>query len=146
MFRLWVLSASRTQRKQIETLFASVGVPFSWRPQPHSPGQSQTIVNLDTDAATAASELAKLACVFEIETETERFLFHPGLGLHRQELDEAGEPITRICQLKHLIAESQGSMSEFERRLRMLEGIPWLDILEPYRLGILRADSLPRAV
>lgn len=75
----------------------------------------------------------------------ERYLFHPGLGIIRHQLNEAGEVLLREDAIATAIASSQGSMKEFERRIRQLSGTAWLDLLEPYRNheGV---SVLPKAV
>lgn len=83
---------------------------------------------------------------YEIENEGERFLYHQGLGVHRQQLDEAGEVVLRVGQIERLLQESAGSNAEFARLIRVAQGLAWLDLLEPYRVGALRADQLPKAV
>lgn len=84
--------------------------------------------------------------MFEIEDGSERYLHHPGLGIHRQVIDEAGEVIIRAEQLALQLRLSGGNLKEFERRFRLLQGTAWLDLLEPYRLELLRYDEMPRAV
>jgi hypothetical protein len=144
--RIWVLSASISQRREVDTFFASVGVLPIWKPQPHQPMSFQTIVEMEHDPASISSNLAKIGAPFEIEGAMERYLYHPGLGIKRQQLDESGEVVLRVGQLKQELLESNSSAVEFERRLRVLEGQAWLDMLEPYRLGTLRYDQMPRAV
>ena len=82
------------------------------------------------------SQLASLQVPFEVESEgaaPERYLFHPGLGINRQMLNEAGEVLVRGEAVEAALAASQGNLKEFERRLRLLQGMPWLDLLEVYR-------------
>ena len=146
MTRIWVLSAPLGQRQQVERLLAGFVLPSSWRPQPHSPGAVQLVVEIPTEPASIASELAKIGAVFEIEGEGERYLHHPGLGILRQEIDGAGEVLIRAGQISEALRSSAGSLNDFERRLRILQGVAWLDLLEPYRLQSPRLRSLPRAV
>jgi hypothetical protein len=83
-----------------------------------------------------ASQLSAFQVPFEIETEgssPERYLFHPGLGIARQILNEAGETLLRGEAVEAALNASQGNLKEFERRLRLLQGLPWLDLLEVYR-------------
>ena len=144
MARLWVLSASESQRREVEKL---LGIGFArWRPQPYQPGSSQLVEDFALDPVTIASDLARIGCPFEIEAPFERILFHPGLGLKYQQLDEAGEVVLRAGFVHQQLRESAGNAAEFERRLRLAEGQAWLDLLEPYRLAILRYDAIPRAV
>ncbi len=144
MARLWVLSASEGQRREVENL---LGLGLArWRPQPHQPGSWQLVDDLAIDPATSASDLARIGCPFEIEAPFERILYHPGLGLKHQQLDEAGEVVLRAGFVNQQLRESAGNAAEFARRMRLAEGQAWLDLLEPYRLAILRYDVMPRAV
>ena len=144
--RIWVLSASNSQRQSVNSLFASTQVRLEWQPQPHQPNTHQVIIDTALVASALASDLAKIGCLFEIECDAERFLFHPGLGVLRQQLDDAGEPVIRMGQLRQQISESAGSVAELERRLRLIEGQPWMDLLEPYRQQAIRYAAIPRAV
>ncbi|HEY7853879.1 MAG TPA: DUF3145 family protein [Aquiluna sp.] len=146
MARIWVLSASTSQRQAVNNLFAVVGLRPAWQPQPHQPTTFQAVIEANLDASNLASDLARIACPFEIDCIGERFLFHPGLGILRQQLDDAGEPVIRMGQLRQQVLESGGNMAELERRLRLIEGLAWLDLLEPYRLGAIRYSAMPRAV
>lgn len=144
--RIWVLCASNSQRQAVNSLFAAKRVRPAWQPQPFQPRTFQAVFEANLESSIAASELAKIGCPFEIEGISERFLFHPGLGILRQQLDDAGEPVIRMGQLRQQVLESAGSMAELERRLRLIEGQPWMDLLEPYRLGAIRYRAMPRAV
>lgn len=61
----------------------------------------------------------------------ERYLFVPGLGLKRLELDAAGETVVRGGSLDLAVQESGASHIELRRRLDILLGKPWLALLEP---------------
>lgn len=141
-----MLSASRSQRREVDQLLAPFRVRNKWFPQRYSPNQFQAISELSVNSATLAASLAKTGCVFEIEDGGERYLHHPGLGIHRQAIDEAGEVIIRAEQLALQLRLSGGNLKEFERRFRLLQGTAWLDLMEPYRLELLRYDEMPRAV
>ena len=145
MARVWVLSASLSQRRQVEDLMAHDSAVL-WRPQPFQPETYQVCFESDWQGDVLSSRLASIGCPFEVETNSDRYLFYPGLGIKRQQLDEAGEVVIRFGQLKQQIQESAGSVSELERRLRVIEGQPWLDLLEPYRQGKTRYHVMPRAV
>ena len=145
MARLWVLSASKAQRREVDRLFASSFAAL-WRPQPHQPNTFQLVVDVSSDASRSASALSRIGIPFELEAAGERFLYHPGLGLKRQQLDEAGEVVLRTGFIRQQLIDSSGNTAEFERRLRLAEGQAWLDLLEPYRLALLRHDAMPRAV
>lgn len=127
------------------------GTAISWFAQPAAPGcyQAKLTTNLDlVRLPELVSHLAKLKVSFEIESfgqSPERYLFHPGLGIHRQQLNEAGEVLLREDAVASALNLSQGSLVEFERRLRLIRGTAWLDLLEIYRYsGEIRL--LPRAV
>ena len=141
-----MLSASRSQRREVEQLLAPFHVPIKWFPQRNTPHHYQLITDVVVSASTLASTLSRVGCVFEIEDKAERFLFHPGLGIHRQAIDEAGEVTLRAQQIELQLKQAAGNLMEFERRLRVLQGTAWLDLLEPYRLELLRYDEMPRAV
>jgi len=144
--RLWVLSASRSQRRAVEQLLASIHVSSEWFPQRHTPNHFQLVSEVSVSSSALTSSLARTGCVFEIEDTNERFLHHPGLGVHRQAIDDAGEVVIRAEQVALELVSSGGNLKEFERRLRMLQGTAWLDLLEPYRLELLRLQEMPRAV
>jgi hypothetical protein len=144
--RLWVLSASRSQRREVEKLLASIHAPSKWFPQRHTPHHFQLIGEVSVSSSALTSNLARTGCVFEVEGSNERFLYHPGLGVHRQAIDDAGEVVIRAEQVALELVSSGGNLKEFERRLRLLQGTPWLDLLEPYRLELLRLQEMPRAV
>lgn len=146
MARVWVLLASEVQRRELDVLLASFSARASWLPQRHTPKSFQCVVEVNSLGSEVASELAAVGCVFEVEEASERFLYHPGLGLHRHATDEAGEPVIRAGQIANELVASGGNLAEFERRLRLLCGTPWLDVMEAYRLEMLRLDAIPRAV
>lgn len=146
MARVWVLYASNEQKREVDRLLASLFLRASWKPQPFQPSGSQAFFEASVDPSEIAVKLARISVVFEVEAEDERYLHHPGLGLKRQQLDAAGEVVVRFGQLQRELVESAGNHQEFQRRLRLLEGQPWLDLLEPYRLSLLRSDQMPKAV
>jgi hypothetical protein len=136
---LWVLSAPLDSCAAISDALLEFGLSGQWLAQPaadycyqlrvHSRLQSPEIPLL-------TSTLARFRAPFELETlerMPERYLFHPGLGIHRQQLNQAGEVLIREDAIASAIAASQGNSKEIERRLRQLSGTTWLDLLEPYR-------------
>ena len=145
MARVWVLYASSEQKSEVNQLLTG-SLRLTWKPQPYQPLGHQTSFELDVDGAEIASRLARIGCIFEVEGESERFLHHPGLGIKRQQLDEAGEVVIRFGQLQKELGESNGNLQELQRRLRLLEGQAWLDLLEPYRLAMVRYSPMPKAV
>ena len=96
-----------------------------------------------------ASELSSEGIICELEVlgaEPERFLIHPRLGVHRQNIDASGEPVLRIGQINSFLTRSKGNLSEFGRLIRMAEGQAWLDVFEPLRVMPEDVRLLPRAV
>jgi hypothetical protein len=93
--------------------------------------------------------LAKTKATFELNSfadYSERYLHHPSLGICRNEFDQAGEVVLRVGQLEQLLLETRGNLSDFSRGFRRLTGVPWLDLVEPYRKVAEYAIALPRAV
>ena len=76
---------------------------------------------------------------------SERFLIHPALGIHRQELDALGEVLLRSSAVESLLARTSGNLGEFKRELRRLDGTLWLDLLEPYRTHNTKIISMHKA-
>lgn len=142
----WVLCATNGQRNRINSLVARFGVSINWTAQRNTPNTYQSRFQIEAESAQLASDFARIGCVYEIEDCNQRFLYHPGLGIHRQQLDEAGEIVLRAGHVQRLIVEANGSNHELERLLRVAQGIAWMDLLEPYRSGAIRADLLPKAV
>lgn len=134
-----MLSAPVDKCQPATQVLASFGVSGTWVAQPVAPFSYQLRVQARVSRLRLpelASQLASLQIPFEVESEgqaPERYLFHPGLGICRQALNEAGEVLIRGEALEAAIVASQGSLKEFERRLRLLQGAPWLDLLETYR-------------
>jgi hypothetical protein len=97
-----------------------------------------------TSLAGLASDLAKIPQIhFDLEQWSpsrggERYLFVPGLGLKRLELDIAGEVAVRGGSLELAVQESGGSIIELRRQIDLLLGKPWLALLEPLQTA---ADS-----
>jgi hypothetical protein len=54
--------------------------------------------------------------------------------------------VLRVGQLEQLLLETRGNLSDFTRGFRRLTGVPWLDLVEPYRKVAEYAIALPRAV
>lgn len=149
--QLWVLSAPLNSCAEINNVLLGFGLSGTWLAQPAREFhyQLQLSARLRTEqVALLVSELSKAACPFEVETTErmpERYLHYPGLGILRQQLNEAGEVLLREDAVQNALQQSQGSGKDFERRLRLLSGTPWLDLMEPYRNheGV---RVLPRAV
>lgn len=148
---LWVLSAHMDSCGLINDLLLEFGLSGSWIAQPAQPLHYQLRLTFSGSAALAASLASRLSsslAPFELETGAalpERYLYHPGLGIIRQQLNEAGEVLLREDAVLQAVRASEGSSRELERRLRLATGTPWLDLLETYRNheGV---RLLPRAV
>lgn len=136
---MWVLSAPTDKCQPANDVLASFGVSGSWQAQPVSPFSYQLRTQsriAHSSVPDLVSKLASLDVPFEVETEgaaPERYLFHPGLGICRQVLNEAGEVLVRGEAIESALLASKGNLKEFERRLRLIQGFPWLDLLEVYR-------------
>lgn len=136
---LWVLSAHMDSCGSINDLLLEFGLSGSWIAQPAQPLHYQLRLTFSGSAALAASLASRLSsslAPFELETGSalpERYLYHPGLGIIRQQLNEAGEVLLREDAVLQAVKASEGSLRELERRLRLATGTPWLDLLETYR-------------
>ena len=149
---MWILSCPQDKCKGVDELLAGFCVSSTWLAQPATPSTYQLQTNLRGLPALCsdlASKFAKLGIICEIECrdlEHERYLVHPRLGIHRQSIDLAGEPVIRLGQIHNLVSRSQGNMAEFGRLIRVAEGQAWLDVFEPLRKLPEGVRLLPRAV
>ena len=136
---LWVLSAHMDSCGSINDLLLNFGVSGTWFAQPAKPEHYQLRVTFRGTAETAASlasQLSRCSAPFELETSAalpERYLYHPGLGIIRQQLNEAGEVLLREDTVLQAVRAAEGNARELERRLRLASGTSWLDLLETYR-------------
>ena len=137
---------------QVKDLLGEFGLSGSFKVQPLDSTASQIKIQFDDseiDSAELVTALAKTKSTFELEVfgeVSERYLHHPSLGICRNELDLAGEVVLRAGQLELLLMETGGNISEFSRGFRRLGGVPWLDLIEPYRKASEYLLALPRAV
>ncbi len=137
---------------QINSILAESGatVSFSGQPLEVDTVQLRTLLEIPEHLVPElVSDLARAKATFELNTFAEhpqRFLHHPSLGICRNEFDEAGEVVLRAGQLEQLLMETRGNISDFSRGFRRLTGVPWLDLVEPYRKVAEYAVALPRAV
>ncbi len=137
---------------QINRILAELGTPVSFSGQPLEVDtvQLRTLLEVpEHQVPDLVSDLARAKAIFELNTLAEhpqRFLHHPSLGICRNEFDEAGEVVLRAGQLEQLLMETRGNISDFSRGFRRLSGVPWLDLVEPYRKVAEYAVALPRAV
>ena len=131
---------------------AEFGAPVSFTGQPLEVESVQLRSMLEVpehQIPELVSNLSRTKAVFELNTFSEhpqRFLHHPSLGICRNEFDEAGEVVLRAGQLEQLLMETRGNLSDFSRGFRRLIGVPWIDLVEPYRKVAEYAVALPRAV
>ena len=137
---------------QINSILAEFGLSGSFYGQPLEVNTVQLRSQADMPderIPQLVSVLAKTMAVFELNSYgdySERFLHHPSLGICRNEFDQAGEVVLRVGQLEQLLLETRGNLSDFSRGFRRLTGVPWLDLVEPYRKVAEYAIALPRAV
>lgn len=149
---MWVLSCPQEKCKGVDEVLARFSASGTWLAQPASPSTYQLQTSFRGPPGVCpdlASEFSKQGIICEIEcrgVEDERYLVHPRLGIHRQSIDSAGEPVIRLGQIHNFISRSQGSMSEFGRLIRIAEGQAWFDVLEPLRILPEGVKLLPRAV
>jgi len=137
---------------QINSILAEFGAPVSFTGQPLEVEsvQLRSMIEVHEDQIPdLVSNLSRTKAIFELNTFSEhpqRFLHHPSLGICRNEFDEAGEVVLRAGQLEQLLMETRGNLSDFSRGFRRLTGVPWIDLVEPYRKVAEYAVALPRAV
>jgi hypothetical protein len=149
---LLVLSCPQDKCKEIDEILASFSASRDWFAQPAFPSTYQLQTSFKCPAgvsADLASEFFRRGIVCEIESrgaESERYLVHPRLGIHRQSIDSAGEQVIRFGQVQSFISQSQGNMAEFARLIRMAEGQAWFDVFEPLRVLPEGVRLLPKAV
>jgi hypothetical protein len=149
---LWVFSAPVEAMGQINSILAEFGASGSFYGQPLEVNTVQLRTQVDLPEhkiPDLVSSLSKTKAIFELNSfaeYSERFLHHPSLGICRNEFDQAGEVVLRVGQLEQLLLETRGNLSDFSRGFRRLTGVPWLDLVEPYRKVAEYAIALPRAV
>jgi hypothetical protein len=137
---------------QINSILAEFGAPvrFTGQPLEVESVQLRSMIEVPEDKIPElVSNLSRTKAIFELNTFSEhpqRFLHHPSLGICRNEFDEAGEVVLRAGQLEQLLMETRGNLSDFSRGFRRLTGVPWIDLVEPYRKVAEYAVALPRAV
>ncbi len=137
---------------QIKTILAEFGAPAVFTGQPLEVNTVQLRLAFEIQHQAIPDlvvNLARLKTTFELNSYSEhpeRYLHHPSLGICRPEVDEAGGVVLRAGQLEQLLLETRGNLSDFSRGFRRLTGVPWLDLVEPYRKVAEYAVALPRAV
>ena len=135
-----ILSAPEGHLVDTSRLLAQLGASSNWQLQPQSLGTYQLNCSLSLrseQVPNLVSELARYGLIADVEVAgrqlSERFLLHPALGIHRQQLDEAGEVLLRSGTIELFLQQSAGSQSEFQRALRRADGTLWLDLMAPNR-------------
>jgi hypothetical protein len=137
---------------QINSILAEFGMSASFFGQPLEVNTVQLRNQSELpeeQVPQLVAALAKTKATFELNSfadYSERYLHHPSLGICRNEFDQAGEVVLRVGQLEQLLLETRGNLSDFSRGFRRLTGVPWLDLVEPYRKVAEYAIALPRAV
>jgi hypothetical protein len=137
---------------QINSILAEFGASGSFYGQPLEVNTVQLRIEADLpehQIPGLVTSLVKTKATFELNSYSEyseRYLHHPSLGICRNEFDQAGEVVLRVGQLEQLLLETRGNLSDFSRGFRRLTGVPWLDLVEPYRKVAEYSIALPRAV
>ena len=118
-----------------------LGMSVIWSPQSLIVGA----FSAETRFKSSTKELDEMAAGlwqlgmlhFEIIQHTKysgvTYMFVPGLGLFRGELNQAGTLTLSEDRLQSLLDQSAGNHREFTRLLRLALGQSWHDILEPFR-------------
>jgi hypothetical protein len=125
---------------------------LSWRTQPLSAGTFRTHLDIRVPTGTAAKIATLLRnwhyLQFEVseldEFGGELFRFTPELGMHRAQLDAAGN----ILLIENQIAKALTSFDDLEIRenLELALGKPWDIALEPFRGVDLQEVARLRAI
>jgi hypothetical protein len=138
---LVIYSCPAASLESVNELASEYGLTLSWAMQELMVGSSCSEVTFKTSSLRfddLASALARFnALHFElIQTSKESgttYLFVPGLGLHRGELNASGSLVLTEEKLQSLLDQAAGNHREFTRLLRLSLGQSWEDILEPFR-------------
>jgi hypothetical protein len=90
------------------------------------------------EAENLASDLAQIPnCHFEIVQTAKStgflFMYVPGQGIFRGELNGAGSLTLSEDRLQAMLDQAAGNHREFTRLLRLALGQAWDDLLEPFR-------------
>lgn len=142
-------------RQHIEWgLNSLLGTPhnFSWRTQPLAAGTYRTHLDIRVPVGTSAKIATLLKnwhyLQFEVseldEFGGELFRFTPELGIHRAQLDSAGN----LLLTENQVATSLTSFDDLEMRenLELALGKPWDMALEPFRGVDLQEVARLRAI
>lgn len=134
------MSAPIAQLEHVQEILGKTTRAMRWRSQVAIDGHAKAQVELAERGRSLCAIASALAAIPQIHFDLEvwepgrggeRYLFVPGLGLKRLELDAAGETLVRGCSLDLAVQESGASQVELRRRLDTLLGKPWLALLEP---------------
>ena len=138
---LVIYSCPAEEQSRVETELEKLGLELKWAKQSLVVGSlfaeisfRCSLVQLDE----IASMLAQVGSLhFELTQHTKHsgvtYMFVPGLGLFRGELNAAGSLTLTEDKLQSLLDQAAGNHREFTRLLRLCLGQSWDDILEPFR-------------
>jgi len=138
---LVIYSCPLASQAETESKLEELGLELNWGNQSLVLGTSFaegsfrcSQVELD-EIASKLSQAGNLH--FEIIQHTKHsgviYMFVPGLGLYRGELNASGSLVVSEDKLQTLLDQAAGNHREFTRLLRLCLGQSWDDILEPFR-------------
>jgi len=138
---LVIYSCPLASQAEAESKIKELGLELNWGNQSLVLGTSFaegsfrcSLVDLD-EIASKLSQAGNLH--FEIIQHTKHsgviYMFVPGLGLYRGELNASGSLVVAEDKLQQLLDQAAGNHREFTRLLRLCLGQSWDDILEPFR-------------
>lgn len=143
-----MLSANKELKTEINQVLSEFGVFATWSIQHKHLNAVCTSTRAqvsDSEAPQLASALRAFPIWFEMEVQSAhencRYLFVPVLGLHRQQLGQAGEVLIRHEAIEQAIYLAAGSAKELERLIRKLSGQNHIDLLDELRIDDLRTIS-----
>jgi len=118
-------------------------VKLRWEPQPLLPRMLRTEAAWQGPAGTAAAVASSLLgwqqVRFEITEDQSsagdggRWMHTPRLGIHRTQIDAAGNAVLTENAIRHAIEEAAGNASVLSELLNMRLGAAWDRELEPFR-------------
>ena len=149
---VWVLSVPEESLGEVTELLTEYSLASMWFTQPAQLGSFQARSSAEIDSqriSELASALSRLVDAFEIShfsDESSLFIYVRGIGMKCLAIDNSGEITLRVGQVQRMVRQANGNMAEFERLLRLEQGVSLLDALEPFRRSIASVEMLPRAV
>jgi len=138
---LVIYSCPLASKAEIESKLKELSLELNWSNQSLVIGTSFaegsfrcSQVYLD-EIASKLSQAGNLH--FELVQHTKHsgviYMYVPGLGLYRGELNASGSLVVAEDKLQTLLDQAAGNHREFTRLLRLCLGQSWDDILEPFR-------------